>query len=187
MSVAIFSQDATLARMLLLEARRCGLQEVPPAQARVWLLDLDHLPTLPREGGALLQIGFSAHPEEVKNSTRSGLYAILELPFSARELDAILQQRELLPAARLLREGGELWLAGKKLHFSKIENRILSLLYENRHRTVAVAEIEAVLGENAKKSNAAAVYLYRLRRKLETDGIARIRTRRGAGYQWIGE
>jgi DNA-binding response OmpR family regulator len=32
-----------------------------------------------------------------------------------------------------------------------------------------------------------AVYLYRLRRKLEQDGVKRIRTVRGAGYRWIGE
>ncbi len=187
MSVAVFSRDKTLARMLLLEAKRCGLQVVAPAQARVWLLDLDHLPELPKKGGASLQIGFSADPENVKNSTRSGLYALLELPFCARELDAILQRQESFPTSPLLREEEQFWLAGKKLHFSKIEGRILSLLCENKHRTVTVREIEAILGITAEKSNAVAVYLYRLRRKLEADGITRIRTKRGAGYQWIGE
>ena len=187
MSVAVFSRDAVLKRMLLLEAKRCGLVEFPPESARVWLLDLDMPTALPKGASAPLQIGFSAHPENVKSSTRSGLYALLELPFCARELDAILQGKELSPSAVLLREGEEIWLAGKKLHFSRLEKAVLALLYENRHRAVEAWEIEAILGESAEKSNAVAVYLYRLRRKLEADGITRIRTKRGVGYQWIGE
>lgn len=187
MSVAIFSRDGMLARMLLLEATRCGLQESDPAEARVWLIDLDHPVPLPKGHTAPLQIGFSAYPENVKNTTRSGLYALLELPFAARELSAILHRREGVPTRALLREGDTLWLAGKKLSFSKTEQEVLNLLYENRSRTVEVREIEAILGDQAVKSNAVAVYLYRLRRKLEQDGVTRIRTMRGAGYRWIGE
>ena len=82
---------------------------------------------------------------------------------------------------------GEIWLSGRKLSFSATEQRVLHLLYENRERTVGVQEIESILGEQAEKSNAVAVYLYRLRRKLEQDGVTRIRTVRGAGYRWIGE
>ena len=187
MSVAVFSRDEGLARMLLLEAVRCGLQPTEPADARVWLIDLDHPVARPNGEVAPLQIGFSAHPENVKNTTRSGLYALLELPFSARELSAILHRRESAPSGALLREGDALWLSGKKLSFSKIEQEVLNLLYENRSRTVGVQEIEAILGEQAEKSNAVAVYLYRLRRKLEQDGVTRIRTVRGVGYRWIGE
>ena len=173
--------------MLLLEAMRCGLQEASPEHARVWLIDLDHPAALPKGEGAPLQIGFSAQPENVKNTTRSGLYALLTLPFSARELSAILHRRESVPRGALLREGDALWLSGKKLSFSKIEQEVLNLLYENRSRAVSVQEIEAILGEQAEKSNAVAVYLYRLRRKLEQDGVTRIRTVRGVGYRWIGE
>ncbi len=187
MSVAVFSRDAVLSRMLLLEAMRCGLEEADPEHARVWLVDLDHPTPLPKRQEAPLRIGFSAHPEAVKNTTRSGLYALLELPLSARELAALLHRRERLSERALLREGEALWLSGKKLSFSKIEQRVLNLLYENRSRTVSAGEIEAILGENAAKSNAVAVYLYRLRRKLEQDGVTRIRTVRGVGYQWIGE
>ena len=187
MSVAVFSRDAVLSRMLLLEALRCGLQETEPAQARVWLVDLDHPAPLPRGESAPVQIGFSAQPEKVKNTVRSGLYALLELPFSARELSTILHRRESAPRGALLREGDALWLSGKKLAFSATEQSVLNLLYENRARTVSVQEIEAILGEQAEKSNAVAVYLYRLRRKLEQDGVMRIRTVRGAGYRWIGE
>ena len=187
MSVAVFSRDAVLSQMLLLEALRCGLQEAEPAQARVWLVDLDHPAPLPIGEGAPVQIGFSAHPEKVKNTTRSGLYALLESPFSARELSALLHRREGAPATALLREGEALWLSGKKLSFSATEQKVLNLLYDNRARTVSASEIEAILGEQAEKSNAVAVYLYRLRRKLEQDGVMRIRTVRGAGYRWIGE
>ena len=187
MSVAVFSRDAALSQMLLLEALRCGLEKAEPAQARVWLVDLDHPIPLPSGAGAPVQIGFSAQPEKVKNTTRSGLYALLELPFSARDLSAILPRRESAPQGTLLREGEALWLSGKKLSFSATEQSVLNLLYENRARTVSVQEIEAILGEQAEKSNAVAVYLYRLRRKLEADGITRIRTVRGVGYQWIGE
>ena len=187
MSVAVFSRDAALSQMLLLEALRCGLEKAETAQARVWLVDLDHPTPLPSGAGAPVQIGFSAHPERVKNATRSGLYALLELPFSARELSAILHRRESVPQGTLLREGETLWLSGKKLSFSASEQQVLNLLYENRARTVSAQEIEAILGEQAEKSNAVAVYLYRLRRKLEQDGVTRIRTVRGAGYRWIGE
>ena len=187
MSVAVFSRDAVLSQMLLLEALRCGLQEAAPELARVWLIDLDHPAPLPRGECAPLQIGFSAYPEKVKNTTRSGLYALLELPFSARELSAILHRRESAPQGALLREGEALWLSGKKLAFSATEQKVLDLLYENRARIVSAQEIEAILGEQAEKSNAVAVYLYRLRRKLEQDGVMRIRTERGAGYRWIGE
>ena len=187
MSVAVFSADAVLLQMLLLEALRGGLQEAAPEHARVWLVDLDHPTTLPKGEGAPVRIGFSAHPENVDNTTRSGLYALLELPFSARELSAILHRRDGAPQGALLREGEALWLKGTRLSFSATEQKILDLLYENRTRTVSVQEIEAILGEQAEKSNAVAVYLYRLRRKLEQDGMMRIRTVRGAGYRWIGE
>lgn len=187
MSVAVFSRDEVLSRMLSLEAARCGLRESHPAHARVWLIDLDHPVALPKGESAPLQIGFSSHPEAVKNTTRSGLYALLELPFSARELQGILHRRESAPVGALLREGDTLWLAGKKLSFSKTEQEVLRLLYENRLRTVTVREMEAILGEQAEKSNAVAVYLYRLRRKLEQDGVTRIRTVRGVGYRWIGD
>ena len=186
MSVAVFSTDAVLSRMLLLEALRCGLCEAEPDEAGVWLIDLDHAPTMRRASHSALRIGFSSAPEAVPQSVKRTLYALLSLPFSARELSALLRGREL-PRAALLEEGEELWLAGEKLHFSRTEQQILSLLREHRERVVTVAEISAILGEQAENSNTVAVYLYRLRRKLEADGTMRIRTVRGVGYQWMGE
>ncbi len=186
MSVAVFSTDAVLSRMLLLEAVRCGLHEIEPARASVWLLDLDHLPAMKKTPHPAIQIGFSAHPEAVLQTTARALYALLPLPFSARELAALLRHREL-PRTTLMQDGEALWLGGKKLHFSKAEQRVLSLLCENRDRVVTLEEISCVLGERAENSNATAVYLYRLRRKLEADGTMRIRTVRGVGYQWMGD
>lgn len=173
--------------MLSLEARRCGLQEVAPEHARVWLVDLEHPAPMPKEQGASLQIGFCERPEAVRAGVRAALYALLSIPFSARELGALLRRREPAATAELHWEGETVRLAGKRLNFSKTEQRVLTLLYENRARTVGVQEIEAILGEQAVKSNAVAVYLYRLRRKLEQDGVTRIRTVRGVGYRWIGE
>ena len=89
--------------------------------------------------------------------------------------------------AALHREGESLWLSGKKLHFSRIEQQILTRLTQSDHRVVEIAEIASIIGQGAENSNAVAVYLYRLRRKLEADGITRIRTVRGVGYQWMGE
>ena len=187
MTFAVFSRGVLLSQMLSLEAARCGLQEAEPKHARIWLIDLDHTVPMPRGEHVPLQLGFSAHPENIKNTTRSGLYAFLELPFSARELSAILHRRESAPTGTLLREGDTLWLGGKKLSFSKVEQNVLNLLYEQRARVVSVQEIQAILGEQAENSNAVAVYLYRLRRKLEQDGVTRIRTVRGVGYRWIGD
>lgn len=186
MSVAVYSGEPLLARMLLLEAKRCGLREAKAREARVWLVDLDHPVPLPKGDGAPMQIGFTAHPEALDSDTRLGLYAVLRLPFCAQELDALLYQQEA-PARALVRNGEELWLSGKKLKFSKTEQQLLSHLLAHRDRAVTQEELASILGESAENSNATAVYLYRLRRKLEADGITRIRTVRGVGYQWIGD
>ena len=186
MSVAVLSTDAVLARMLELEAKRCGFPIVSPDVARILLLDLDH-PVAMRAHAGAVRIGFSARPESVSRTAREGLLALLPLPFSARELAALLGHHADVPQHTLLRDGEELWLSGERLHFSKTERAVLSLLYENRHRVVTNEEISAMIGEKAAQSNAAAVYLYRLRRKLEADGRVRITTVRGVGYRWMGE
>ncbi len=187
MTVAVFSQDSVTARMLLLEAKRCGLQVAEAQEAHVWLLDLDALPRLPKGASAPMQIGFCQRPDDLPRSTREGLYALLTLPFSARELDAVLHRSAATPTHVLQSKGEEFWLSGKRLRFSKTEQALLSLLYQNKHRVVKIEELSDLIGESAVNSNATAVYLYRLRRKLEADGITRIRTVRGVGYQWMGE
>lgn len=184
MKVTIFSQESILARMLELEAKRCELSLSTPEDAQVWLMDLDHLPPLPRREAPALRIGFTTQPQQ---ATGLSLDAVLPIPFPAHVLEALLRQREGASASALRREGDVLWLSGKKLHFSRIERQILSLLLQGDHRVVTVQELAAIIGRGAENSNAVAVYLYRLRRKLEADGITRIRTVRGVGYQWMGE
>ncbi len=184
MSVAVLSADALTARMLLLEAKRCGFCEKMPEEARVWLVDLDH--RLPQKMRVMARIcvGFSATPEKIDETERESFVAILSLPFSAAELSAVL--RQYLHAFRSTEQDEEL-ARSKRMHFSKIEHALLSLLYENRDRTVTAEEISSLIGESAENSNAVAVYLYRLRRKLEADGRKRIRTVRGVGYRWLGD
>ena len=185
MSVAIFSDDPVLARMLELEAKRCGLETDSYERATVWLIDLDRKPTLPRGDTSAMRIGFS---RQELLQTPQGIDLLFPLPFSAEALERTLRQEMQSPACPTLRrEGDALWLSGKKLHFSETEQKILTLLIRNRHRTVTLSELAEVLGESAEKSNAVAVYLYRLRHKLEADGVMRIRTLRGVGYQWMGE
>ena len=149
----------------------------------MWLIDLDAPVPLPREDNATMHVALSSTPARVERDRYS---AVLELPFSAADLDACLLRRGA-PLPTFSREGDSIRLAGKKLRFSKTEQALLSLLWQNRHRIVAHDELSALIGESAANSNAAAVYLYRLRRKLEADGITRIRTVRGVGYQWTGD
>lgn len=182
MSVYVFSGDPVLSRMLLLEAKRCGLTEATPTEAAVWLIDLDHPVPRPKGDGAPLQIALSSRVEE----ERQGFSALLELPFRARDLDTLLLHHRA-PVPALMRDGEGLRLGGKKLRFSRTEQALLDLLVQNRDRVVTQQELSSVLGESAENSNATAVYLYRLRRKLEADGITRIRTVRGVGYQWMGD
>ena len=183
MSVAVFSADALLYRMLELEAKRCGLERVSPEQARVWLIDLDHPVKIP-SGAPALQIAFSSAPAKANANDAD---VLLPLPFPARELEELLCRTPNTKRRNLVKKGATLWLCGKRLHFSETEQALLELLMHEHHRTVHTAELTLTIGENAENSNAVAVYLYRLRRKLEADGITRIRTVRGVGYQWIGE
>ena len=185
MSVAVFSADAVTARMLLLEAKRCGFREESPEKARVWLVDLDHPVTAPARVPLPVQIGFCADTATVNASLLGQMQAVHSLPLRAGEL-SLLHSHE--PSSlSVWQEGEELWLSGKKIHLSKLEKALLHVLLENRDRTVTTEELSAIIGKSAENSNAAAVYLYRLRRKLEADGPTRIRTVRGVGYRWLGD
>ena len=184
MSVAVFSADPVLSRMLELEAKRCELSLSSPEQAEVWLIDLDSPVPLPGKGKAAFCVGFSAKELEAPPQQ---VDLLLRLPFSAAALGRVLRQKPMRLHAELRREGNALWLSGKKLHFSRIEQQLLTLLIQNHHRVVTPIELAEVIGESAEKTNAVAVYLYRLRHKLEADGMTRIRTVRGVGYQWMGD
>ena len=183
MSVAVVSADAVTARMLLLEAKRCGFCEKPLEEARVWLVDLDHPVKKKIRVAAPICIGFCMAPDALDDAERENFVAVLPVPFRVTELSAVL--RQYLHAFALTSE--EEMAHSKRLHFSKTENALLALLYENRDRVVTIEELSLLIGQSAENSNAVAVYLYRLRRKLEADGHRRIRTVRGVGYRWLGD
>ena len=74
--------------------------------------------------------------------------------------------------------------AGKvSVKLTKKEAALLSLLLENKGKTVSEEEINACIGNANTSTNEAAVYIRHLREKLEGDGGERlILTIRGKGY-----
>ena len=187
MKLVISAADPLFARTLALELKRQGFDRVA-ADITLFFADLDNPdPTIGRPTGAIT-IAFSAAPERVDPSVRARLAALCSLPFSVKELDAVLQRiLPRLPNAFLICDERTICLHGKQITFSKTEAELFALLYQNRDRAVYEEEIATVLGESATISNTPAVYLYRLRRKLAVDGRIRIQTVRPKGAQWVGE
>ena len=186
MSITILEKDEALARMLRLEMRRQGFSEA--REPSLLLVDLDDL-DLPHDvpQGAIC-IGLSRAPELLPENKREGVCALLSLPLSVRELDEILPRlRGSCQKSTLRVVNGRITVDGRAVALSRAEQAVFELLYKNRHRPVGEAEIAAVLGESAKETNAVAVYLYRLRKKLSFDGRDPIKTHRGKGYQWLEE
>ncbi len=184
MSVAVLSADAVTARMLALEAKRCGFCEENAEKARILLIDLDHPVRAALQTEASLVIAFCEEPARLDETVRARYNAVLALPFCAEELCALLRD-----GSSLIATSGDAarFLLGKQLHFSRAEQALLDHLRAHRDRTVTVQELSTIIGQSAENSNAVAVYLYRLRRKLEADGQKRIRTVRGVGYRWLGD
>jgi hypothetical protein len=187
MRLVISSADPVLSRTLYLEAKRLLLLDACP-DATLFLVDLDHPdPAVTPDTGAVC-VGFSAAPAALSESSRATLSALLSLPFSAKEFGKTLSALFPRRADCFLICGAQsLLLGGESIRLSKTEAALFSLLYENRDRVVSDDEIAALLGESTKRTNTAAVYLYRLRRKLSADGRERIRTVRGEGARWVGE
>ncbi len=184
MSFAVLSADAITARMLSLEAKRCGFCEESALQARVLLIDLVHPVKCPVRSDAPMKIAFCEAPSHLDMTKKSQYHAVLALPFCATELSALLRGK--LSALVFPKETFSSSF-GKSPHFSQVEQALLIRLQENRDRVVTVEELSTIIGQSAENSNAVAVYLYRLRRKLEADGQRRIRTVRGVGYRWLGD
>lgn len=184
MSITIFEKDETVARMLFLEAKRQGFREERgPA---LFLVDLDDF-DLPKDlPDGCLCMGLSRFPQRLSQSKRESVFALLSLPFSVAEFEENLYRFRGNVKNDVLRiTEGRVTQNGRAVALSKTERAVLDLLYHNRERVVSEQEIAAVIGESANESNAVAVYLYRLRRKLCADGQSRIKTARGKGYQWI--
>ena len=180
MSIRVLTKNKTLAAMLRLEALRQGFSE--ESEPSILLADLDTVPA-PADTGGAVAVLLSADPARLAPYEGHNVFAAMHLPFSVRELTEILHRygtKSQKPT--LLKSSDGFWLNGCKLKLSPTEAALLELLYEKRGQTVKEAELSALLGESAKRSNAAAVYLYRLRRKLCADGVNRIRTVHGLGY-----
>ena len=178
MSITVIAKDRILARMLLLEAKRQGFStqadnNLPP----LFLAVLEQGDTAPEVPAGALSVAFTAKPLHDLPYD-----AVLPLPFSVRDFEQTLHL--LLHAApRVIQSrNGKLFLGGRAIPLSPTEQRLFDLLYHNRHRVVTAAELEAVLTSTG--GGALSVFLYRLRRKLSCDGITRIRTVRGVGFQW---
>ncbi len=184
MSVAVLSADAVTARMLELEAKRCGFYKESADKAHVLLIDLDHPVKSIARADASLVIAFCEEPARLDETVRARYNAVLALPFCVEELSALLRERS---SAITLSGDADRLLPSKKLHFSQVEQALLDHLRAHRDRTVTAQELSTIIGQSAENSNAVAVYLYRLRRKLEADGQRRIRTVRGVGYRWLGD
>ena len=183
MSICVLTQNKTLASMLRLEAKRRGFAEEGEPSIRFVDLDTAQMPATPNGIPTVL---LSSTPTRVDTAALEDALGLLALPFSVEELGALLAGRDTRRGHESFRlVGNTLWLDGKQISLSGTEALLLELLHRHRARTVSEAELNAVLSESAAHTNTLAVYLYRLRRKLCTDGVQRIRTERGKGYRWI--
>jgi len=75
-------------------------------------------------------------------------------------------------------------LGGNRIRLSPTERAIMTCLVAHRGKVVPRDTLLALLGE-AQKSNALEVYVYRLRRKLESDHVTRLVSHRGEGYELL--
>ena len=177
--IAILTTDPILARMLTLEAERGEFSLTSPEEATLWLLDLDHPPRpLPKGCGAYV-IGFTAEGENTPQTDH-----VLPLPYPTKELQHILKSyfapREDLAPRHL---PGIALIGERRVQLSPAEEKLFSLLLEKRGQTVPLEALLAALPESHAKTNVLQVHMYRLRRKLSTDGISYIRAVRGVGYR----
>lgn len=180
MSITVRTGDPLLSRMLYLEAKRLGFEG---DGVSILLIDpILEAAIEPRED--LLTVGITERPELVTAEQGRGLFALLALPFCAKELEDTVRRFFTAREWRVERLDGLLYLNGKKISLSRTESKLFDLVYDNRHRPVTEAELTALLGESATRTNTSAVYLHRLRRKLGEAGGC-IRTLRGKGCQWI--
>lgn len=181
MSIEIHIEDPLLARMLYLEAKRYGFDG---DDGDILLLD-PTLESVPEPAPGQLTVGLTASPKSVPDSEQEKLFALLALPFSTRELADTVRLFRRGDGHRIVRTANGLYCNGRKIVFSRTEGKLFDLLYGNRHRLVTEAEMNEVLGDSTSRTNTLAVYVYRLRRKLQKEGISCIRTMRGQGCQWI--
>ncbi len=128
------------------------------------------------------------HEDDKISGLLSGGDDYVTKPFSMRELEARI-------GAQIRRAGGLLFDKNNRVVFyrtqsillSQTEFDILLVLYDNRSRILSSQELSATLGDKEKKdNNMIAVYIRRLRKKLETFGDTfSIQTIRASGYRFF--
>lgn len=110
-------------------------------------------------------------------------------PFSMRELEVRI-------CTQIRRSGGVsfdydnriIFYHSKSILLSQMEFDLFKQLYENQNKAISSVELYAALNNGDKdKSNAIAVFIRRLRQKLEAlgDDFGSIETIRGEGYRFI--
>jgi len=168
---------------------------------------IDYLRELERMGVASLKIeGRAKRPEYVATAVRvyrNALDTGMVTKEDARDLQNIFSRQGFTdgyyrsrtgPAMfgtrqdtredRALRHLPGIALIGeKRVQLSPAEEKIFSLLLEKRGETVPLEALLEALPESHAKTNVLQVHMYRLRRKLSTDGISYIRAIRGVGYR----
>ena len=176
--IAILTTDPILARMLTLEAARAELPVTAPDEARVWLLDLDHPPRVPKNSRAYV-IGFTA-----KEAKASGADLILPLPYPSAMLRQALKSYFAPQGDSPLRHLPGIALVGEvRVHLSPAEEKLFALLLARRGTAVPTEELLAALPESEAKTNVLQVHMYRLRRKLSLGGASPLFAVRGVGYR----
>lgn len=204
----IVSTDATLSRIVELEASRLGMDvkgsSAPLADAAVYLIDLDTCEDVPVPEHATAVLLLREDGEEASAVGRGHATAYLTKPLLLDELRFVLThlapsaypltlpERSAAKRLRTRREsiGTRLIIdhrartvslsGGDPVKLSETEYKLLRLLYEHKNQPVSAEMASAVLG--AANSNKYNVYICYLRRKLERGAIRLIRTVRGKGY-----
>jgi DNA-binding response OmpR family regulator len=101
---------------------------------------------------------------------------------------AILPERVECGRLTLNTRTQEAWVDGQRIELTAREYALLEYLCRKEGAVISREELADHVwdGRYDPCSNVIDVYVQRLRRKLDRDGLSFIRTRRGAGYQLIG-
>ena len=101
---------------------------------------------------------------------------------------AILPERVECGRLTLNTRTQEAWVDGQRIELTAREYALLEYLCRKEGAVISREELADHVwdGRYDPCSNVIDVYVQRLRRKLDRDGLSFVRTRRGAGYQLIG-
>ncbi len=128
------------------------------------------------------------HEEDKIAGIMSGGDDYLTKPFSMRELEArIFAQLRNRRKVLFDEENKIIFFNSKSIKLSQTEFNLFALLFHHKDRILSSEELYALLNSGEKdESNSVAVYIRRLRNKLQAlgDGFGMIETVRGEGYRF---